>query len=418
MELLLKLKPRIDLRNIDSATPLFYAVFYRNCPAVQRLIECGKCDAVYTSRTPSEYVNLAATDGTTPLMIACQTGCLDCIRHLLRAGANVNARTSDQVTVLHFVAEFCGIEALELIVDDFALSGLPSFTDLSDPTILVMKNPLHLAISASNVELVKHFVDRRMFSANSFQVIEGISIANLKADSGLFYSALAFALSSGSSRSLIEYLVQSGGSLEMHSASIVPPVFCIFSSFNSITRYGKLFKQILKLGFDVNRFAKMRTDKYFSNFFLVAFFPEILKRFLNYGLDVDDLFGIDFDSCFENHNVDATEFISLSLEKKGLSNLYESFSLISRTSNVRAFWYFLKANILNDLISYNREIDRIDTLFGELFGSNIFELQAVNLRDLAYRLGSQKVSISLLNFLTETLKSFNFFNSQILAKLF
>ena len=363
--------PRIDLRNTDSATPLFYSVFYRNCPAVERLIECAKCDGVYSSRNSVDYVNLAANDGTTPLMIACQTGCVDCIRCLLRGGADVNARTTDQVTVLHFVAEFCGIEALELIASDFALSRLPSFTDLSDPTILMMKNPLHLAISASNVDLVKHFVDRRLFSVNSFQVIEGISIANLKADSGLFYSALAFALSNGSNRTLIEYLVQSGGSLELHSDSIVAPVFCIFSSFNSIARYGKLFKQILKIGFDVNRFAGMRTNKYFSNFFLVAFFPEILKRFLNYGLNVDDLFEIDFDGCFQNHNVDATEFISLSLEKKGLSNLCESFSLIVRTRNVAKFWHFLKANILNDLISYNREIVKIDTLFGKFFRSKL-----------------------------------------------
>ena len=299
-------------------------------------------------------------------MIACQTGCMECIRCLMTGGADVNARTSDHVTVLHFIAEFCGIQALELIVNDFALNRLPSFTDLNDETIYEIKNPLHLAISASNFELVKYFVEKQLFSVNSFQVIEGVSIANLRPDSRVVYSALAFALSNGSNRTLIEYLVKAGASLELHSDSIVPPVFCIFSSFNSIARYAKLFKQILKLGFDVNRFAQMKCDKYFSNFFLVAFYPDILKRFLAHGLNVDNLFGIDFDGGFQSH-VDATEFISLSLEKKGLNNLHESFGLINRAANARKFWHFLKANILNDLISYNREISKIDSLFGESF---------------------------------------------------
>lgn len=364
LEVLLKSKPRIDLKNIDSATPLFYSVFYRNCQAVERLIEFLKFEDVHSS--VESYVNMPANDGTTNLMIACQTNCSNCIRRLLSAGADVNARTSDHVTVLHFVAEFCGTDELELIARDFDLNRLPSFTDLNDRTMLEMKNPLHLAISASNFDLVKHFVDRRLFSVNSLQVIEGVSIANLQADYGLVYSALAFALCAGSNRSLIEYLVQAGASLELCSDSIVPPVLCIFSSFNSMARCSKMFKQILKIGFDVNRFARLRYERYFSNFFLIAFFPEILKRFLNYGLNVDDLFGLDFDDSFRYH-VDATEFISLSLEKKGLNNLHESFALINRTKNVYKFWHFLKANILNDLISYNREIAKIDTLFGEIF---------------------------------------------------
>ena len=308
-------------------------------------------------------------------MIACQTNCLDCIDVLMKNGSNVNAITTDQITVLHFIAEFCGLEVLELIAGEFDLGNIPNFLDLNDRRINEMKNPLHLAISSSNLDIIKYLIENNLFSVNSLQLIEERTIANLRRDANIYYTPLGFAFSIGSRRDLIDYLIKSGSSLELQTNSIIPAAFCVFSTYNSISKYSKYFRQILKRnGFDIAKLAKLKCDNYFSNFCLLVFFPEILRQFLSYGLNVDDLFNFDFQNCSSTYQIDLhSVFFSFTLKEKFLDNLFDSFSIVCRTKNVISFWNYLKSNILNDLIDQNDEIvkincndiARIDCLFGE-----------------------------------------------------
>lgn len=303
-------------------------------------------------------------DNTNPLMISCQTNCLDCIKFLLNNGANVNLITTDQVTVLHFIAEFCDCEVLKLIMNHgFDLTKIPTFTDLNDKRILEMKNPVHLAISSSNFNILKYFIEEQLFSVNSLQIIEDFTISNLRINSKLFYSTLAFALSIRSNKKLIDYLVLSGAALDFYSDLIVPPVFCVFNSIYSIDKCIKVFKRILKFGFDVNKFASLKCDNYLSNFILIIFLPELLKNFINYGLISENLFS--FDLCTQKLDFNNIEFSRFVNEKNGLMNLFKSFSLIKRNENVFKFWNYLKSKIQNDLTDFSDELVKIDKLFGK-----------------------------------------------------
>ena len=184
-----------------------------------------------------DYVNIATPD-TSPLMIACQTNCSKCINCLLNHNADVNLVTSNQVTILHFVAEFCGPDVLDRIMERFELSRLPNFTDLNDERIFEMINPLHLAISSSNMNMIKYFIEKQLFTVDSFQAIgRGNAIHNLAIESKLLISALGFALSIGASRSIIDYLIQSGARLDLYSDLVVPPVFCGNYNYNFYTHY-------------------------------------------------------------------------------------------------------------------------------------------------------------------------------------
>ena len=181
-------------------------------------------------------------------MIACQTNCSKCINCLLNHNADVNLVTSNQVTILHFVAEFCGPDVLDRIMERFELSRLPNFTDLNDERIFEMINPLHLAISSSNMNMIKYFIEKQLFAVDSFQAIgRGNAIHNLAIESKLLISALGFALSIGASRSIIDYLIQSGARLDLYSDLVVPPLFC--GNYNFYTHIMFIYQLLIKIVF-------------------------------------------------------------------------------------------------------------------------------------------------------------------------
>lgn len=169
-------------------------------------------------------------DGTSPLMIACQINSIECIKCLVDNGADCNLMTSDFIGILHFCAEFCDLEVIELLINKSNLDfkRYPDFTNLDDRLMLEMKNPLHLAISASNIEMIKYFIENEIFSPNSMMPIQNDNkIYYAKSNTNeLFYSALGFALSIGSDQNLIDYLLSSGGSLDLFSDRILHPILC------------------------------------------------------------------------------------------------------------------------------------------------------------------------------------------------
>src|SRR5262249_58893801 len=110
------------------ATPLYYAVNRQHLDAAKLLIERG-ADVnagtktgdtplmVAVARNRLEFITLLLAHGANPnstvgnqtaLHVAVKHGCLDCVKALVEAGADVNARTSDAIRTPIHLARFYG----------------------------------------------------------------------------------------------------------------------------------------------------------------------------------------------------------------------------------------------------------------------------------------------------------------------
>ena len=85
---------------------------------LRRAVATGNLAAVRKQATSKDIVNSADSHGLTPLMIAAALGKADVIVLLLKAGANIDATTTDwKATALMFAANFGRMEAATALVD-------------------------------------------------------------------------------------------------------------------------------------------------------------------------------------------------------------------------------------------------------------------------------------------------------------
>jgi len=95
-ELIKEKRVNVNMKNEDGWTAVMYAIVYdyehTNC--IRALIKAGA------------DVNAKDKDGFTPLMIASMYGHIDCIRELIKAGANVNLKNKNGETALMIAEKY------------------------------------------------------------------------------------------------------------------------------------------------------------------------------------------------------------------------------------------------------------------------------------------------------------------------
>lgn len=100
----------VAVQRLLAANPRHLSLDERDCHNGTALIHAsyrGFADIVLLLVAANAGVNLAADDGTTPLLAACQEGQDDCVRQLLAATAiNVNQQNTAGATALMHACEF------------------------------------------------------------------------------------------------------------------------------------------------------------------------------------------------------------------------------------------------------------------------------------------------------------------------
>jgi ankyrin repeat protein len=133
---------RLNTKNIDGDTPLFFAVLKGNLEVVKILVEYGAC------------INIQNNNGDTPLMYAVSKGFEAVAKYLVDAGADVNIQNEkgDNALILAFNA---GSKSnLKSVYDSIITLLIESGTELS----MVNKNecsPLTYAILYNNIDILK-----------------------------------------------------------------------------------------------------------------------------------------------------------------------------------------------------------------------------------------------------------------------
>ena len=87
---ILKLDPKIDFRDVNNGTALFYATQNNHIDIVKIL--------VFNGANP----NYGTDDGFTPLMTACYNGYFDMAEYLAHAGASIDMRDEYWATAIHY----------------------------------------------------------------------------------------------------------------------------------------------------------------------------------------------------------------------------------------------------------------------------------------------------------------------------
>lgn len=77
-------------------------------------------ELIYCLREDPKLVNFSDSDGYTPLHRASYGGHKDCVKYLLRHGANIESKTKDDWTPLHCAVRWNNIEVAEILIKNGA----------------------------------------------------------------------------------------------------------------------------------------------------------------------------------------------------------------------------------------------------------------------------------------------------------
>ncbi|XP_046454860.1 ankyrin repeat and SOCS box protein 3-like isoform X2 [Daphnia pulex] len=91
VEVLLDNEADKTVQDSHGRTPLFCGAQSHSCQVVKLLLQ----------NTPPSLINLRAHDGATTIMLAAQSGCLECVKQLADHGANPNLKANDGVMAVH-----------------------------------------------------------------------------------------------------------------------------------------------------------------------------------------------------------------------------------------------------------------------------------------------------------------------------
>lgn len=111
-------------------------------------------------------VNYADPDGYTPLHRASYSGHLDCVKYLVRHGANIEAKTSDDWRPLHCAARWNNVEVAEFLIRQGADVNAKSSGN---------NTPLHIVCSNGRYSLTCDIIQMLLFHPNCDYTIKNQS---------------------------------------------------------------------------------------------------------------------------------------------------------------------------------------------------------------------------------------------------
>ena len=102
-------KARTDVLNNDDELPIHIAILHNNCDCLNELL------------TDKDARN---SEGMTPIHMATHRECLECLKILIEAGADLNSVDERGYTPLHYAVSWYNLDGVKLLVE--AASASPS----------------------------------------------------------------------------------------------------------------------------------------------------------------------------------------------------------------------------------------------------------------------------------------------------
>ena len=105
------------------------------------LLDNGKLDCVKALIEAGADLNAKENDGWTALHLAACNGKLDCVKALIEAGADLNAKDNDGWTALHLAARYGKLDCVKALIEAGAdLNAKRMMVRLLCIWLLVMEN--------------------------------------------------------------------------------------------------------------------------------------------------------------------------------------------------------------------------------------------------------------------------------------
>ncbi|XP_032797338.2 ankyrin repeat and SOCS box protein 3 isoform X1 [Daphnia magna] len=122
------------VQDSHGRTPLFCGAQSHSCQVVQILLD----------KSPPSLINLRAHDGATTIMLAAQSGCLQCVQLLAELGANPNLKANDGVMAVHLAVIGNHTAVLKFLL------GITDYTLIEQSCAVNLHNHTYHSISGFN----------------------------------------------------------------------------------------------------------------------------------------------------------------------------------------------------------------------------------------------------------------------------
>ncbi|AIL65687.1 Ankyrin repeat protein [Rickettsiales bacterium Ac37b] len=220
---------------------LHYAILYKRF--VSRLIDAGI------------DVNSRTVNGETPLHFAVNIGNLTMVEKLIKAAADINAKTTQGETALHFAVMKKDIKIIKKLIQYGA--------DVKSKTIN-RKTALHFAAEKGYTKIAKLLIKSE--APIDAQTIEGKAVIHFAADNGYI--------------KIVKELIKHGANINIKTLENVTPLYMATKNKNI-----KIVKNLLKYGADAN----LKTTYHKTPLHLAAENGdiEIVRELIKYGANVN-----------------------------------------------------------------------------------------------------------------------------------
>lgn len=138
-------------------------------------------ELIYCLREDSRLINFSDTDGYTPLHRACYGGHKDCVKYLIKHGANVESKTNEDWTPLHCAVRWNNIEVAEILIQNGANINAKSSGN---------NTPLHIVASNGRYSITCDIIQMLLYHPDCDYTVKntsGDTAYSIAKRSGPFY---------------------------------------------------------------------------------------------------------------------------------------------------------------------------------------------------------------------------------------